>query len=745
MAVTRRKFIVASASALAALTTLNPSNNDFVSALFQATSPKPLNAKSKIATYTACHLCDQQCAEIAYTQDGVLVKLDGNPADQKSRGRLCPKGQAGILEVYNPYRIKKPMIRTNSRKAFDVDPGWRGASWEEALDFAYTSLMGTMEKYGARAIAGSDTAYIGTFFKAIGSPNTFQNSGNICYYSQTPTQVAIMGGPINNSDIIAGVTKYVIMFSNTTETVENPFGGQVGEARGSGTKIVVFDPRLSDTAAIANAWVPIKPGTDLAAMLAMINVLITENLYDQKFVEENTYGFNRLAEFSKKYTPEWAENITDIPADTLRRIAREFGTTKPSVVTIRRGPSKGRKGYWRVFHAWAILNALVGSIDVRGTTIADRNPKLGSLHPPEAPPATYGQAIDGREQLLPTPGGAGDAYLTAAGTTDAFADSVLNGPYAVRSLIFARSNPMHSSPNRQKWTEALQSCFVIDIDYQMTDTAWLADVLLPCPTFLERDEVVNAVLYAPQPQVNCRQKVVKPLYDTKEEGEIWQELGKRMGIQQYLPPVGAAALDAMLVPQGITFEDFKKKGVIIVDRLFEPIRRFATPTGKIELFSKALQDAGFDPMPEWRGPNVATSSSYPFHFVSFNDSTKYLSMHAWNPWLEELMDPYLWINTETARRAGIGNGDAVYVESEWGKLKAKAKLTEGIRPDTVAMAHGRGYENPWTAPCARDGSSDSSITRPVTRADHLEWYRSKEEPFAVARCFDFTVKLSKAE
>ena len=720
-------------------------DNNLVTALFQAGKVESRSAKSRTAIYTTCHQCDQQCAEIAYTQEGILVKLDGNPVDQKSKGRLCPKGQAGILEVYNPYRIKKPMIRTNPEKAFNVDPGWREVSWEEALDLLSSKLTDIIGKYGARAIVGDDVTYVSTLFKALGSPNTFRCSGNTCYYGALQTEFTVMGGQVDNSDLIAGVTKYVIMFSNIAETVENPFGGQVGEVKGSGTKIVVFDPRLSDTAALADEWIPIKPGTDLAALLAMINVLITENLYDQKFVEENTHGFDKLAEFSKQYTPEWAESITDVPAATLRRIAEEFGTTKPSVATIRRGPSKERKGYWRVFHAWAILNALVGSIDVRGTTIADRNPKLGSVHPPKDPPTTYGQSIDGREQLLPTPGGVGDPYIWEAGTQDAFADSILNGPYPVKALIFAGANPMHSSPNRQKWTEALRACFVVDVDYQMTDTAWLADVVLPCPTFLERDEVVSAGLYAPQPQINCRQKVIDPLYDTKEENEIWQELGKRMSIQQYLPPVGATSLDTRLAPQGITFEEFKKKGVIIVDKTFEPVRKFGTPTGKIELYSERLKDAGFDPMPAWKGPSMEPSSDYPLYFVTFNDSTKCRSMHDWNPWLEELMDPSLWINTETANNAGIRNGDEVYVESEWGKLKAKAKLTEGIRPDTVAMAHGRGFENPWTAPCAHEGSSDSIITRPVTRADHLEWYRNKEEPFAVARFLDFTVKVSKAE
>jgi thiosulfate reductase/polysulfide reductase chain A len=744
MAITRRKFIVASVSALATVAALSPFRNDLVTALFQVKAPRPQSSTPRTAIYTACHQCDQQCAAIAYVEDGVLVKLDGNPVDQKSRGRLCPKGQAGILEVYNPYRIKKPIIRTNPKKGFDQDPGWKEVSWNEALDLVSAKLNSIIEQYGARAIAGDDVGFVGRFFRAIGSPNTFR-CGNTCYYSPISTQIAVMGTPFYNADLIGGVTKYVMTFSNTVETVENPFGLQVGEARGGGAKIVVFDPRLGDTAAMANEWIPIRPGTDLAAMLAMINVIITEDLYDHSFVEQYTHGFDKLAEFARQYTPEWAEKITDIPAETLRRLARELTTNKPSVVTIRRGPSKHRKEYWRVYHAWAILNALNGSIDVRGTTIADRSPKLGSVGPLKSPPAPYGECIDGREQLLPTPGGVWDYYIREAGTQDSFVDGVLNGPYPVKALIFAAANPMHSSPNREKWVEALGSTFVVDIDYQMTDTAWYADVVLPCPTYLERDEVIDGSLYAPKPQVYCRQKVIAPLYDTKEENEIWQEIGTRMGIADYLPPNDEAAFDARLKPQNVSFEELKKKGVIIVDQPFEPVRKFNTPTGKIELYSTRLADAGFDPLPAWKGPNIEPSSEYPLYFVSFNDATKYMSMHAWNPWLEELMDPYLSINTDTAKKAGIGNGDEVYVESEWGKLKIMAKLTEGIRPDTVALAHGRGYLNPETAPCARVGTSDNFITRPVSRADHIKWYRNKEEPFGIARFLDFAVKVSKAE
>jgi thiosulfate reductase/polysulfide reductase chain A len=744
MPLTRRKFIVASVSALATFSALSPFRIDFASAHFQPKAPRYQNSRSTKFVYTACHQCDQQCAVIARVEDGVLLKLDGNPVDQKSKGRLCAKGQAGILEVYNPYRIKKPMIRTNLKKGFEQDPEWKAVSWDEALDLMSARLNSIIDQYGARAIAGDDVGYVGRFFRAIGSPNTFR-CGNTCYYSPISTQIAVMGTPFYNADLIGGVTKHVLMFSNTGETVENPFGLQIGEARSGGAKIVVFDPRLSDTAALANEWIPIRPGTDLAAMLAMINVIVTENLYDSSFVEQYTYGFEQLKEFVKQYTPEWAEKTTDVPAETLRRLARELAANRPSVVTIRRGPSKHRKEYWRVYHAWAILNALNGSVDVRGTTIADRAPELGSVTAPKNPPSAYGESIDGRENLLPTPGGVWDYFIREAGTQDSFADGVLNGPYPVKALIFAAANPMHSSPHREKWAKALASTFVVSIDYQMTDTAWFADIVLPCPTYLERDDVIDGSVYAPQPQVYCRQKVVAPLFDTKEENEIWQELGRRMGIEDCLPPIGEDAYNARLKPQNITFEQLKSKGVIILDKPFEPIRKFNTPTGKIELYSTRFADAGFDPLPAWKGPHVEPSNEYPLYFVSFNDGTKYMSMHAWNPWLEELMDPYLWININTAKKAEIADGDEVCVESNWGKLTVKAKTTEGIRPDTVAMAHGRGYMNPETAPCARFGTSDNFITRPVTRGDHFEWYRSKEEPFGIARFLDFTVKVYKAE
>ena len=232
----------------------------------------------------------------------------------------------------------------------------------------------------------------------------------------------------------------------------------------------------------------------------MINVIINENLYDSDFVNNYTSGFDQLSTFIQQYTPDWAAPITGVSADTLKRIAEEFAAQKPSVAVLVRGPAKNRGQYWKFVHAWSILNSLVGSIDVRGTTTATRGASLASVRPPQTPPARYPQAIDSREKLLPTPGGVWDGMLTSAGLQDSFADSVLNGPYPVKALICANANWINTSPNLNSWVNALSSTYLVVMDYQMSDTAWFADIILPVPYFLERNEIASP-LYAVQPRV----------------------------------------------------------------------------------------------------------------------------------------------------------------------------------------------------------------------------------------------------
>ena len=628
--ISRRRFVevAAAAATIAGVSVAFLKSPLLVKTVAQTTSsPTSLQSNSPTSSsiydtslYTACHACDQQCAEIAYVKNNVLVKLDGNPNDPQCDGRLCPKGQAAIADLYNPTRLKAPVIRTNSQKGFNVDPQWVQVSWAQAFDTIASKFKDVISQYGPQAIAGDDIINILPFFKAIGSPNTYQ-CGGTCYYNPMASQLATMGNIFNQPDLIEGTTKYVILFSNVTEKIENPNARQVMQAQAGGAKIVVFDPRMSASAAKADEWIPIIPGTDLAAVLAMINVIINENLYDSDFVNNYTYGFEQLSTFIQQYTPDWAAPITGVPADTLKRIAEEFATQQPSVAVLVRGPAKNRGQYWKFVHAWSILNSLVGSIDVRGTTIATRGASLAYVGPPQSPPAPYPEAIDSREKLLPTPGGVWDGTLKKAGTQDSFADSVLNGPYPVKALVCANANWINTSPNLASWVNALSNTYLVVMDYQMTDTAWFADVILPVPFFLERNEIASP-MYAISTEGHVRQAVVGPMYDAMTEDEIFYQIGSRLGVEQYLPPFGEDVLDAQLKPLGITFAQLKAQGIFEITQPFTPIRNFGTPTGKIELYSSVFEKAGFDPLPSWTQSPLQPTADYPMYFVSLRRGDK---------------------------------------------------------------------------------------------------------------------------
>ena len=204
-------------------------------------------------------------------------------------------------------------------------------------------------------------------------------------------------------------------------------------------------------------------------------------------------------------------------------------------------------------------------------------------------------------------------------------------------------------------------------------------------------------------------------------------------------------LDAKLKPLGITFAQLKAQGIFEVQQDFTPIRSFGTPTGKIELYSTVFEKAGFDPLPSWKESPLQPTTDYPMYFVTFDEATNNLSQSAWNPYLSELMDNGLWINTDTAESLGIKNGDNVLVESPYGKITAQASVTDKVRTDTIAFAHGRGYLNPSNDTWSRKGVNENPLTRSATRQNHIDWYQNKDEPWGVCRYTDFTVKVSKAQ
>ncbi|HHE72088.1 MAG TPA: twin-arginine translocation signal domain-containing protein, partial [Chloroflexi bacterium] len=256
--------------------------------------------------YGVCGMCGMGCAYVAHLRNGRIVRLSGNPKDQIAEGKLCVKGYSGIRLLYDPDRLKYPMKRTNPEKGIGVDPRWVRISWDEAIELTASSLKQIRDTYGPEAIIMISMAkpWQKHFARAIGTPNLISHH-NTCVASQVLAWVTTVGCMAWTVDFEH--SKYILCFGwDSLGKAKNHWGRAVNRARANGAKLVVFDPRLSITAAKADEWIPIKPGTDLAALLAMIHVIINEDLYDHEFIENYTYGLGQLKEAVQEYTPEWA-------------------------------------------------------------------------------------------------------------------------------------------------------------------------------------------------------------------------------------------------------------------------------------------------------------------------------------------------------------------------------------------------------------------------------------------------------
>src|SRR5436309_5107230 len=283
---------------------------------------KPGSVGQRLEVATTCELCPNKCSVIAVVQDGLIRKLNPNPENPKSRGMLCARGNAGFLQVYDPHRLKQPLIRAGARG----EGKWREASWDEAFDYTAQKLIAVKEKYGPQGSLWSSTeAFAEVFFKnlgmAFGSPNIVRHP-TLCLASVN-LAYSLTFGTVPSFDLLN--SKYIIMSgANRLEAFITPDTMDLIEsAEYRKAKLIYLDPRFTVTASKADEWYPIRPGTDLAFILAMLNIIIGENRYDKEFVAAYTVGFEKLAEHVKTFTPEWAEQETEIPAKDIVRIARE--------------------------------------------------------------------------------------------------------------------------------------------------------------------------------------------------------------------------------------------------------------------------------------------------------------------------------------------------------------------------------------------------------------------------------------
>jgi anaerobic selenocysteine-containing dehydrogenase len=638
---------------------------------------------------TYCRGCHGGCGVLAHVRDGRVISVEGDPESPIGHGTMCAKGLAVLQLAYHPDRILYPMKKTGE--------GWERISWDEALDTITSRFTNVIEECGPESIVvGQGTgrdyeSFLYRFANLLGTPNVL-TAGHMCYVSRVGATLITCGNlPVSD---FAGDPKCMVVWANNPlwTNPDEYKGVDFWEAYQKGSKLIVIDPRRGFLASRADLWLQLRPGTDAALALGFLKVIIEEKLHDAEFVGRYVHGWDGFVKRVQEYPLERVEEITWVDRGLIRDAARLYATTKPACIqwgvpieqTINCTDSN------RLLTA---LMAVTGNLDAPGGNVFYVPPPVRTvsdfgLHR-ELPAEQRAKRLGGEEYKL--------ASRVALVTPKVVWDAILTEePYPVKAGLLCGTNPVVTRANAKEPYAALQKLdFLAVIDFFLTPTAELADIFLPAATWLEQDYVGD--FWKRHGYVVARQRAM-------EVGECWQdhktfqELGKRMGQGDRWWDTLEEALDYMLEPSGLTFEDFREKGFLKGEMKYRKYedKGFSTPTGKVELYSTVLEKWGYDPLPKYveipespvSRPDLAERYPYILN-AGLRTPVFFHSEHRMIPWLREIRpDPIVEIHPETANRHGIAQGQWVDIESPRGRIKQRAKLNEGIDPRVVVAEHG---------------------------------------------------------
>jgi len=724
---------------------------------------------------TLCEICVNKCAAVARVEDGIVTKLDPNPLFPKSRNMLCARGNAGIQALYDPDRLKYPMIRIGKRG----EGKFKRVSWEEAYE---AILNGTEHFKGLSQIMDEEKNNRSTIGYCAGegmAEHTFQNwmkckFGSLNFVNHgTICLTTTIGGYTLTIGSYASVdfenAEYVIMAgANRAEAIVTPDTMDIFKrTKGRGAKLICVDPRFTNTAAKSDEWVAINAGSDLAFVLALTYVALTEELYNKEFVANNVQGFDEYKNhiISKKYTPEWAEKITGVKADTIKKIARDFMAAAPRAIYYQGRRSTFSQQDFQLRRAQAIFSALGGGIDTKGGIIFGKKLPLGK-HGTNIP--VYSTTKDRADYNKA-------AIVGSTGTWIGFREAVLEGkPYPVRSMFIYKHNPMLNLPNINKTRKMFEKLdLVVTIDIMPGDTVMMSDVVLPECTYLEREDPVKTY-GGTTPSIALRQKVIDPMYETKPVYAIMKGLAEKISkpmweiakkhdsvIQQKIAGMskeqeeefyeknGHNLVDWLHLPdqehvnehqvvskwgeeawktlreKGVFYPNmdkfFKQKGANEFEYYPESKKfystkkgKFPTPSGKIEFTLPNMATKGLDPMPTWRDELYVKTPKGKFKFITGRHAQFTQNNTQNNAMLLDLIpENYLWINSDVAKDRGIKFGDTVEVSSKIGKVQIKAYPTQKIGPDNLFFVHGFGASSDDLTLAHNNGAADNMIIEDI--------------------------------
>lgn len=705
--ISRRRFLKISSATIATAVILTGASKTLVKGADKINKEKVKGIK-KIPTY--CDLCFWKCGAIAYLKDGELWKVEGNPLDPLSKGRLCPRGTGGVGAHYDEDRLKTPLIRKNLRG----EEKWVEVTWDEAFDFIAEKMNKIKNEYGPESVALFSHGIGGNFIKhllrAYGSPNETAPSFAQC---RGPREVGfeltfgdVVGSPERTD--IENAKCLVLIGSHLGENMHNTQVQEFSHAVKNGASIIVVDPRFSVAASKAKFYLPIKPGTDLALILAWMGVIVREKLYDADYVNKYGYGFDKFAAEVSQYTPEWAYIETGIEPEVIVETAREMARYKPATLI-----HPGRHTTWygddtQRSRAIALLNALLGSWGRKGGFYVPYSYSI-----PKYPYPPYPEL---KKEPLDNPNGK-YPFATGEQISTGIREATITGkPYPIKGWFIYGTNLIQALPNRDETIKAIQNLdLMVVVDVIPSEIAGWADVVLPESVYLERYDDLNTSPFR-EGFVGIRQPVIDEPNDQKPNWWIAKKLADKLGLGQYFPWKDIEEyLYTRLKAAGISLDELKKTGIIKAPE--KPIYfedgvepEFLTPSGKIEFYSDQLAEAGFDPVPRYT-KHEQPPEGY-FRLLYGRSPVHTFSKTQSNPLLRDMMNENeLWINADIAAKIGLRNGQKVRLKNQDEVLSdpIKIKATERIRKDCVYMVHGFGQKSRQLRSTYKKGASDAEL------------------------------------
>ncbi|MDR1013997.1 MAG: molybdopterin-dependent oxidoreductase [Coriobacteriales bacterium] len=674
---------------------------------------------------SACYFCHQNCGVLAYVKDGEVLKIEGDPSHPTNTGGLCCRGNIALLHLRHPARINHPLKRTGAKGANE----WERIPWDQAIAEIAERLNQIKEESGAEAVATAG----GTlrtedwsrrrFMNLFGSPNSFHNA-LLCWIPTFMVETAVSGWSPFETDL--GASKVLILWGVNPGAASMPGMHGYYDLQKAGLKIIVVDPRYSETAAHADIWLPLRPGSDTALALAMLQTIMYEMLYDQDFVNNWCTGFEELWEHMSEYTPEWASEITWVDAELIRNAARMYAGNKPGNIQWGCTADQLGKASGVGMHVRAIMRAITGNLDCPGgdlmpgpsmTFLCDEELEANDWLPEEQKAKQIGSdkfkltSWPGYQIISDTAKEKWGKAPTAEWMCEAHGPSVFKAiltgdPYQVRALIVSATNPVNSYGDSKMTLEALKQVeFLVTCEYFMTSAALYSDYVMPIAGALERPTLHTN--YGVTDSLLGSQRAIQPLYERHTDYTFWRDLALATGQdpEQWPWQNEEEVFYYVLYPLGLPVSSYDE--FVETYRFYYPplhyfkygANGFATPSGRVELKSSILERLGYPALPTYVGPaeneidDPEVAREYPLVLTTGGGFMPYHHSEHFNMTPVRFLrsDPFFTINPEKAAELRIDEGDWCWIETRRGRIKQRANVEPSVHPQVIFAQRGWWY------------------------------------------------------